>query len=131
MTIWETFHWPGKYPVLKTLLSIWVTALIPIYGNSCTIFPVIRSCPGACFEGNCLIADRTSGSVNFLSGVISRPGVSRACRISRSSSSGVSELYGLKIFAKCSASTFAFRASLFCPFSLYSSQWGDGCLWPL
>ena len=67
MIIWESFHWPGKYPVLKTLLNIWVISLIPISGYSCTIFSVIRSCSGAFFERNCFIADRTSGSVNFLS----------------------------------------------------------------
>ena len=46
MVFWETFHWPGMYLVLKTLLNILVIALIPISGNSCKIFPVIRSCPG-------------------------------------------------------------------------------------
>ena len=67
MIIWETFHWPGKYPVLKTLLNIWVIALIPISGNSCTIFPVIRSCPEDVSEGSCFIADFISRSVNSLS----------------------------------------------------------------
>ena len=47
MIIWKTFHRPGKYPVLKTLLKIWVTALIPISGNSFKTLPVIRSYPGA------------------------------------------------------------------------------------
>ena len=109
MIVWETFHWPGKYPVFKMLLNIWVIALIPTSGNSFKIFQVIRSCPGGFFESTCFIADRTSGCLNFLIGITNRPGVSRACRISRSSSSGISELYSLKTFAKCSASTFAHR----------------------
>ena len=122
--IWETFHCLEKYPVIKTLLNMWVIALIPIPGNSFKILPVIRSCPLAFFESNCFIADHTSGSFNFLIGVTSRPGVSRACRISRSSSSGISEFYGLKTFVKCPASTFAFLCISFCPFSLFSSQSG-------
>ena len=100
MIILETFNWPGKYPILKTLLNMRVIALIPISGNSFKILPVIRSCLGAFLERNYFIADLTSVSLNFLTGVSSRPGVSRACRISRSSSPGISEAYGLKTFAK-------------------------------
>ena len=59
-----------------------------------------------------------------MSGVTSRPGVSTACRISRSPSSGISELYGLKTFAKYSASTFAFCTSLLPISSLVlSGEW--------
>jgi hypothetical protein len=54
-------------------------------------------------------------SLNFLTGVSSRPGVSGACKISRSSSTDISVLYGLKTFAKWSVSTFALYISLFTP----------------
>ena len=64
------------------------------------------------FGRNWFIADLTSVSLNFLTGVSSWPGVSRACKISCSSSSYISELYGLKTLAKCSVSTFAFCVSL-------------------
>ena len=111
--IWETFHCPRKYPVLKTLLKIWVIALIPISGNSFKALPVIRSYPGAFFECNWFIAALTSFNLKFLIRVSSWAGVSRACRISCSSSSDISDVYGLKTFAKCSASTFAFCISLF------------------
>jgi len=66
--IWETFHWPRKYPVLKTPFNIWVVALILLSGNSLKIRHVMRSCPVALFECNCFIADRNSGSLNFLTG---------------------------------------------------------------
>ena len=61
---------------------------------------------------NWFIADLTSFSLNFLTGASSWPGVSRPCKIS-CSSTDISELYGLKTFAKCCASTFAFCLSLF------------------
>ena len=66
MIIWETFHWSGKYTFLKMLFNIWVVALIPL---SLKIRHVMRSCPAALFECNCFIADRNSGSLNFLTGV--------------------------------------------------------------
>ena len=102
MIIWENFHWPGKNPVLKTLLNMWVIALIPTSDNSFKILPVIRSYPGAFFffERNHFIADLTSVSLNFVTGVTSRTGVATACRISRSSSPGISEAYDLKTFSK-------------------------------
>jgi hypothetical protein len=55
----------------------------------------------------------TSVSLNFLTGISSWPGVSRACKISSSSSSSyISELYGLKTLGKCSVCTFAFCVTL-------------------
>ena len=80
MIIWETSHWPGKYPVLNILLNMRVIALNPTSGNSCHILPVIRSYPGAFLERTCFIADPTSASLNFLTGVASRLGVRELCK---------------------------------------------------
>jgi hypothetical protein len=49
VTIWETFHWPGKYPVLRTLSNSWVIAHMPTSGSYFNILPVIRSYPGVFF----------------------------------------------------------------------------------
>ena len=66
--IWETFRWPGKYPVLNTLLNMTVIALIPTYGDSFKILPVIRSCPGAFCGRSFLITDLSLVNLNILTG---------------------------------------------------------------
>jgi hypothetical protein len=42
VTIWDTFHCPGKYPVRKMLLYMYVIADNPISGSFLRISPVMR-----------------------------------------------------------------------------------------
>jgi hypothetical protein len=99
MIIWETFLWPGNYPVLNILLKMRVIAFLPTSGNSFKIRPVISSYCGTFVGRNRFVINLTSEILNFLTGVFSRLGVSRACKISYSSSLYSLESYGLKTFA--------------------------------
>ena len=82
MTIWDTFHCPGKYPVRKMLLYMYVTADNPTSGSFLRISPAMRSYPGAFVERSLVIATLTSGTVNFLIGVAGSLLVPSGCGVS-------------------------------------------------
>ena len=82
MTIRDTFHCPGKYPVRKILLYMYVIADNPTSGTFLRISPVMRSYPGAFVVRRWLIAALTSATVNFLIGVAGSLLVPSVCGVS-------------------------------------------------
>jgi len=85
VTTWDTFHCPGKYPVRKMLLYMYVIADNPTSGSFLRISPVMRSYPGAFVERSLLIATLTSATVNFSIGVAGSLVVPSGCGVSCSS----------------------------------------------
>jgi len=82
VTIWDTFHCPGKYPVRKMLLYMYVIADNLTFGSFLRTSPVTRSYPGAFVERSLLITTLTSATVNFLIGVASSLIVHSGCDMS-------------------------------------------------
>ena len=82
VTNWDTFHWPGKYPVRKMLLYMYVKADNPTSGSFSRISPVMRSCPGTFVERSLLITTFTSGTVNFLIGIAGSLFIPNGCGVS-------------------------------------------------
>ena len=82
MAIWDTFHWPGKYPVRKMLLYIYVIADNPTSGSFLKISSVMRSYSGPFVERSLLITTLTTETVNFFIGIAGGLFIPSGCGLS-------------------------------------------------